>query len=179
MNHRKRDFVTSRMRLRDYDYSLPGNYFVTLVTTDRLCLFGTADETGMHLSEAGMTMTVLWEAIPSRYPAVTLDAWVVMPNHLHGILAMDATDQGERRDDAPSISAVVQWFKTQSTLAYGKGVREHGWKPYPGKLWQPRFHDRVLRNEYELEQKREYIEANPYRWPRDPDNPGRCGLGRS
>jgi putative transposase len=165
-------FVTSRLRLRDYDYSLPGDYFVTLVTNDRLCLFGSADDSGMHLSAAGISIADIWQAIPSRYPAIALDAWVLMPNHLHGILLIEATDSGERQTDAPSISALVQWFKTQSTLAYGQGVRKHGWQPYPGKLWQPRFHDRVLRNDYELEQKRAYIEANPYRWPQDPERSG-------
>lgn len=172
MDHRRSDFVTSRMRLRGYDYSLPGNYFVTLVTSNRLCLFGTADDEGIRPSEAGEAIATVWEAIPTRFPAVLLDAWVIMPNHLHGILSIAATDRGEGPEGAPSISAVIQWFKTQSTLAYGAGVRHHGWPPYPAKLWQPRFHDRVLRNEFELEQKRVYIEANPYRWPTGCRQPG-------
>jgi REP element-mobilizing transposase RayT len=179
MDRPRSDFVTSRMRLRDYDYSLPGAYFVTMVTTDRLCLFGTVDDTGMHLSDAGKIMSDLWESIPVRYPTISLDAWVVMPNHLHGILTVEVVEQGERLGDAPSISTVIQWFKTQSTLAYGKGVRESDWPPYPGKLWQPRFHDRVLRDDRELEQKRAYIEANPYRWPHDPDNQGGGRSGRT
>ena len=179
MDRQPSDFVTSRMRLRDYDYSLPGSYFVTLVTTNRLCLFGTANDSGMHLSDAGREVASFWEAIPSRYPIISLDAWVVMPNHLHGILAIEATDQGTQPAAATAISTVIQWFKTQSTLAYRTGVRQQGWQPYPGKLWQPRFHDRVLRNEFELEQKRAYIEANPYRWPQDPDNPGDGRFGRS
>lgn len=177
-SHNRHDAVTSRLRLRGHDYSLPGNYFVTAVTSERHCFFGHIVDMDVHLTDAGKAVAVLWESIPRHFPVTSLDAWVLMPNHLHGIISITSMPNGEPDPTAPTVSAILQWFKTRSTLVYGNGVREFGWRPYPGHLWQPGFHDRELRNERELVQKRAYIEANPSQWHEDMENPVAGGVRR-
>jgi len=73
-------------RLRGYDYSKPGTYFVTICTHEKRKLFGDIVDDEMHLNESGKTAQWIWNAIPQYYPCIKLDQYVVMPNHLHGIL---------------------------------------------------------------------------------------------
>jgi putative transposase len=80
------------IRLKGYDYSRPGAYFITIVAQDRACLFGKVVDGVMHLSEVGQIVAESWQWLAAQYDYVTLDAWVVMPNHLHGIIVI--TDQG-------------------------------------------------------------------------------------
>lgn len=161
---KKSDFVTSRLRLRDADYAAPGAYFITIVTNDRAPLFGACSQSGMVLSPAGVLMQSLWTSIADRWPPIQVDAFVVMPNHLHGILIIPSSLEETRN---PSIIDALHWFKTRSVVEYGAGVKELGWPWYRGRLWQTGFIDRILRDDRELEQKRAYIEANPYRWDED------------
>ena len=76
------------IRLRGYDYSRAGAYFITICTQDRRCLFGTIAEGGMVLNDAGRTAADCWRQIPDHFPNVELDEWVVMPNHVHGIIVI-------------------------------------------------------------------------------------------
>ncbi len=86
------------IRLKEYDYSQAGAYFVTFVTHGRQCLFGHVDDDGiMHHNEWGMIVAECWMDIPRHFPHVTLDEWVVMPNHVHGILVFHATGDGGGR----------------------------------------------------------------------------------
>lgn len=78
------------LRLKTYDYASAGCYFITVCTQDRLCLFGDIDDIGMQLIEPGTMVAEMWEEIPSRFPHVILDAMVVMPNHVHGIIVLTA-----------------------------------------------------------------------------------------
>ena len=80
------------IRLKGYDYSRPGAYFITIVAQDRACLFGKVVDGVMHLSEVGQIVAESWQWLAAQYDYVTLDAWVVMPNHIHGIIVI--TDQG-------------------------------------------------------------------------------------
>ena len=92
------------IRLRGYDYAAPGAYFVTIATQDRACLFGEISRGRMHLTAAGMAAQTVWAAIPVHFPRVRLDAFVVMPNHVHGVILIGtdaATDDmdGSVSDD--------------------------------------------------------------------------------
>jgi len=127
-------------------------------------------------SHPGEVIASIWESFPAWFPAVMLGAWVLMPDHLHGIASIASTLSGEVHPEAPTLSGVVHWFKTQSTGAYGEGVRAHHWPRCERQLWQPGFTDRILRNDRELDQKRAYIEANPSRWQPD-GQPWGEGLG--
>src|SRR5580704_15686294 len=90
--------VRRSLRLKDYDYSQAGAYFVTVCAHDRMCIFGVVDATEMRLSEIGRTVDSCWKEIPKHFQ-VSLDQWVVMPNHLHGIIIMadeNASRHGRR-----------------------------------------------------------------------------------
>src|SRR5262245_42233806 len=80
------------LRLRGYDYAMAGAYFVTICTKDRACLFGDVVAGAMCLNEAGQMVAALWDGIAARFSGVEIDRFVVMPNHLHGILVLPDAD---------------------------------------------------------------------------------------
>ncbi len=160
------------IRLRDYDYALPGAYFVTICAQGRACLFGEVVGGEMRLSEPGLMIQEVWEALPSDYPGVALDAFVVMPNHVHGIAVLVA--EGAAAVAALSLADVVQRFKSFTTARYRQGVAERGWPPFPGRLWQRNYYEHIIRTETAYEKIRDYIINNPATWADDrlhPDNP--------
>lgn len=173
--------IRSSIRLPDYDYSRPGAYYITVCAKNGQYLFGEIDNGKMLLNKAGKMVEASWKAIPDRFSFAGLDEFVVMPNHLHGIIILnqkgnfsknyDASCRGEPRvrpasdhqnRDWPdscncqkqgeykirpygsrshgtlpgSLGRVVQAFKSISTRAYIKGVRENKWSPFNSKLWQ-------------------------------------------
>ncbi|HZU11349.1 MAG TPA: transposase [Chloroflexota bacterium] len=161
-------------RLRGYDYSQPGAYFVTLCIEQRLPLLGSIVEGEAHLSPAGAMVADVWGGLGDHYPGVSVDAYIVMPNHLHGILVLfDPVASRQPNQHGLSLSTVIQRFKTYTAHLYGPGVRTVGWPPYPGRLWQHRFHEHVIRNERDLEAIRTYIANNPLQWQLDRENPDR------
>ena len=171
-------------RLRDYDYSLPGAYAITIVTQSRLCLFGKVICGEMHLNQAGMIVQQSWEELPHRFPSIELDAFVVMPNHVHGIIVLHrfvgASLVGARSfemrsitattDSVPRLGDVVGAYKSLSSIGYMRGVKKYGWQRFPGRLWQRNYFERVIRDEAEMERAREYIVNNPIEWGMDPEN---------
>ena len=138
LRHRRRS-----LRLKDYDYAAPGAYFVTIVTKDRSCLFGEIVDDQMRPSSAGAEVKRWWLELPSKFPTVATDEFVVMPNHCHGIIMVfDPTVGADQRvcpegahTGAP-LPRVVQWFKTVTTNEYIRGVKTLGWPPFRGQLWQ-------------------------------------------
>ena len=93
--HRRRS-----LRLKGYDYGVAGAYFVTICTQDRACLFGDVAAGAMRLNDAGQMVATLWDGIAARFSGVEIDQFVVMPNHLHGILVLpDGDDGGEHKED--------------------------------------------------------------------------------
>jgi REP-associated tyrosine transposase len=178
------------LRLPEYDYSTPGGYFVTIVTQHRLCLFGDALDDQPMPNPAGAMIRRWWDELPAKFPSVDLDEFIVMPNHVHGVIILNAADDGEHSAAAvatdegghvgpplhqgnPSLSAVVQWFKTMTTNEYIHGVRELGWAPFPGRLWQRNYYEHVVRSQRDLDAIRKYIQENPGFWPQDEENPAR------
>jgi len=142
-----------RMRLAGYDYSRVGAYFVTVCAVDRKCLFGEIVLDKMHLSQIGAMVASCWLEIPRHFPNVTLDEFVIMPNHLHGILLLDVV-----AGHARPLPTILGSFKSAVSRLAGLPV------------WQRSYWDRVLRNEAELNQTRRYIEENPSRWSTDKEN---------
>ncbi len=145
-------------RLPGFDYSLTNTYFVTIVAAQRSPRFGQVRESAVALNDAGRTVETFWALIPRRYPTVLVDIFVVMPDHLHGLLVF-----GGPPSERPSLSRVIQWFKTWTTNEYATGVREMGWEPFDGKLWQTGFYYRICRNEDDVARVRAYIHENPAR----------------
>ena len=158
------------IRLETYDYAQAGAYFVTIVTQDRACLFGQASDGAVDLSEAGQMVAAAWVALPTRFPTIDLDEFVVMPNHLHGIIVLSAPSPSGR---SPTLGAVVGAFKSIVTVEYGRGVRSGRWPPFRGRLWQRNYYEHVIRGEAGLDRIRRYIDENPIRWELDAENPGR------
>jgi REP element-mobilizing transposase RayT len=165
------------IRLKDYDYSQTGGYFVTICTKNRQCVFGEIIEGQMVLNDAGWMVQRVWDEIPGNYPGIETDVFIVMPDHIHGIIIIVGAGpcacpvEGQPRGIAPTMSLpdIVNRFKTMTTKRYTDGVKQCGWRSYPGRLWQRNYFDRVIRNEKELDQIREYIFDNPEKWEIDGD----------
>ncbi len=167
------------IRLPGYDYAQPGAYFVTICTRNRSCVLGTIREGEMALSKAGAFVTTCWAAIPNHFPDVTLDEFVVMPNHLHGILVIAgrgtpwrAPTEAFGRPAPGSLPTVIRAFKSSVTRNL---IRYEGRK---GSLWQRGYYERVIRDEEELSRLRQYIAENPMKWDEDADNPAPRGTSR-
>ena len=158
------------IRLKGYDYSQAGAYFVTLVVRDRSCLFGNVADGAVQLNDAGRLVGDSWEWLAARYPYVTLDEYVVMPNHLHGIIAVANQCRGGSRTAQTlprrqPLGRMIGAFKTVSTK------RLNLTRKTPGrKVWQRNYYERVIRNDKELTAIREYIVNNPVRWELDKYN---------
>jgi REP element-mobilizing transposase RayT len=123
--------------------------------------FGVIEDGQVSLNDAGLMVASIWESNATRYSGIALDAFVVMPNHLHAILFL-RTDPGAV-DAGASLSKIVQTFKSLTTVAYTRGVQAGSYPAFDRVLWQRGFHDRILHNHDALEAARLYIEGNPAR----------------
>ncbi len=171
------------IRLKDYDYSQAGAYFVTICVQGRECLFGDVVNHEMHYNDAGKMICAEWETLTQRFPTVELDEWVAMPNHLHGIIGIvdsvraSLVDTPDRAGMNPAptskstLGDIVGAFKSLSTHQYIEGVHNKGWLAFYKKLWQRNYHEHIVRNERELEAIRKYIRNNPKQWMLDRDHP--------
>ena len=146
-----------------YDYSQPGTYFVTLCTEHRRCLFGAVIDGVMLSNDIGDMVLSEWRALPERYPGIELDAVMLMPDHLHGIIIL-GTDPGVT--EIPHLGTIIRAFKGRSTNRYFDHVRAGTWAAIDRRLWQQRYHDRIVRSDTELDRIRAYIAGNPMRWER-------------
>jgi putative transposase len=224
--HRRR-----AVRLKGYDYSRAGAYFVTVCTQSKLNLFGDIVDGAMQLNNAGRMVEKWWIELNHKFDNVETDEYIIMPNHFHGIIILttanpmqDAHAEGTSTGtkDAHTgakgthigaesthigakgahigakgahigakgahigakgahigakgahigapLQEIMQWLKTMTTNEYIRGVKQSGWRPFPGKLWQRSYYDHIIRNENELNLAREYIMYNPIRWPKDKYN---------
>lgn len=182
------------IRLRGYDYTRSGAYFVTVCTQNRLYLFGEVAHGYMRLNDAGFMVQRVWDELPQYYPGVDIDEFVVMPNHIHGIIVLSNAPVGagpracpdnaalsslgqqsrqprQQSDEVIGLPDVVHRFKSFTTDRYRRGVGESGWTPFPGRLWQRNYHEHIIRDEDALYQIRRYIMNNPMRWTIDRENP--------
>jgi REP element-mobilizing transposase RayT len=147
-------------RLPNFDYSTPGAYFITICTKDRKCILGDvvgasiARPQSLQLSKYGTIVADTIHNIAKHYPAVSVDHFVVMPNHIHLLLQIN-TDANGRPMVAPTISTVIQQLKGVVTKKIGKPI------------WQKLYHDHVIRGEADYLKIWEYIENNPAKWKED------------
>ena len=167
----------SSIRLRGYDYTKAGVYFVTLCTFESECLFGEVVDGEMLLSEAGEIARRCWMRIPEHFANVDLDEFQIMPNHVHGIVvlksfvgtrhAVSLQQQNTQQFGKPvpgSLSTIIRSYKS----AVSKCVHTEGHAEF---AWQSRFHDRIIRNHKEFQNIRKYICENPAKWESDEENP--------
>jgi putative transposase len=184
------------VRLRGYDYGLPGAYFVTLCTYGHEGRFGEVVSGQMQSNAVGELVAQTWVWLAGRYGGVRLGVWVLMPNHVHGIIELtDAPGRGEEAEadslsgsaidpsaSSPlrahgtqpgSLSAIVQTFKAESTRRVNRILRLAG---SGNHVWQRNYYEHVVRNEREYRAIQEYILTNPAHWASDTENRRRAAL---
>ena len=166
------------IRLKEYDYSQAGAYFVTICAKNQKPIFGNILSDKMELSDIGKIINRFWIEIPSHFSNVHLDEYIIMPNYLHGIIMTDINCRGgvtppqiEGRETLPlqqkrTLGQVIGYFKYRSTKYINEIHR------LPGRaIWQRNYYEHVIRNEDDLKQVREYILYNPLKWEMDEENP--------
>ena len=165
------------VRLKDYDYSAAGFFFVTICAYEKRCIFGRIVDGQMELTAVGRIGHESWIAIPSHFPSVSLHAFVIMPNHVHGIIEigcqagaqhaapLQRTDPKVPQVAPGSLVAIVRSFKAGVTL---RARREQRWAE---EIWQRNYFERVVRDGQELSDATRYIAENLMKWERDRENP--------
>lgn len=188
----KNKYRIKSARWKDWDYAQNGSYFITICTKDRECFLGEIIDGKMHYSQVGRVAKDELLKTPLMRKNVRLDEWVIMPNHVHAIVVIDNDISSEKsilvetqclashhegtndtvhalsppnrfgpqRNNLPSI---VRGFKTAVAIYATKQHLSFG--------WQPRYYDRIIRNDLELNRIRAYIQQNPENWEKDGSNP--------
>lgn len=159
------------IRLPGYDYASAGAYFVTICTQVRHPWFGHVQQGQLQQNIAGNAIMETWRDLLLYFSHIALDEAILMPDHFHGILWITGDDAGARQPVVGrtagtadgSLGRCMQAFKSLSTNVYIRGVKELGWEPFAGRLWQRNYYERIIRHD-ELETTREYIVSNPLRW---------------
>jgi REP element-mobilizing transposase RayT len=148
-------------RLPGFDYRTAASYFVTIRTQNATPALSTVRRGGLILNDPGRMLHDEWRALGKRFTGMNPDILVVMPDHVHGILVFTAV--GDEPTPGPTLSRVIQTFKSLTTVRYCTGVRTLGWAPFEQRLWQRNFYDHVI-GTGEFESVRRYIQQNPRRW---------------
>jgi len=187
IHHRK------SIRLKGYDYSQAGLYFVTICVQDRKCLFGTIVNDEMILNNAGTIANECWLEIPNHFPNAVLHEHIVMPNHVHGIIELirdgisnvgaenflplqetpsneslpNESKRNEFQKMIPrSIGSIVKGFKIGVTKWF-RNVGVENFQPRPEKIWQRNYYEHIIRDEQSYQRISEYIINNPKNWKED------------
>jgi len=168
------------LRLQQYDYSQAGAYFLTICVHNRKHLFGNIENGQIHLNDAGCVVKRCWIEIPRHFSFIELDKFVVMPNHMHGIIIIPDIRKGTAcraptlekfGNPVPgSLPTIIRSFKSAVTRTINI-IRDTPGIP----LWQRNYYEHVMRDEDALNRTREYIMHNPLRWDLDRENPQRTG----
>ena len=157
--------VRRHTRLPGWDYRSPGPYAITLCTQHREWFFGDVTDDRVIHNDAGTMIVAVWREMATEFPRVALDAFVLMPNHLHAIVQLSR--QGPAGN--PTLGDVVQRFKSITTARYSTGVHDLGWESYDRRLWQWDYYEHIVRDRADLDRCRRYIAANPAKWATDRD----------
>ena len=193
MNLFQNKYRIASARLQNWDYGSNAMYFVTICTQNRECFFGEIVETPnmetpeMQLSEIGKLADHFWNEIPTHFPFVELGEYIVMPNHVHGIIIINkrdgivhdgivddgivqdgivetpklgvCTDAASEKWKSATLGVIINQYKRICT------IESHKINPY--FAWQARFHDHIIRNDASFQRIRDYIVHNPENWQDD------------
>jgi REP-associated tyrosine transposase len=169
------------LRLPNHDYSHAGPYFVTICTQNKVCSLGTVQGEQVDLNPAGRVARESWYSLPERFPQLVLDEFIIMPNHLHAILAFvgeglappsSALAQPEtmlnesNQANRCSLPSVIGAFKSISTIRINRLLKRAG-QPF----WQRSYYDHIIRNGDDMKNAQRYILENPLMWSLDPEHP--------
>ena len=189
MNNRNHHKNRRSIRLRDFDYSSPGEYFVTICTHQRECLFGDVVGGEMVLNEIGEIAAKYWYQIPGRYENVVIDAFVVMPNHVHGIIGIEFNPDRDKQPvgaihELPLqvgdtdfetfrkqrrqmlLSKIIGWYKMNVSKQVNILLNNTG-----NPFWQRNYYEHIIRNEKSYLRIQNYIINNPSKWGDDLNHP--------
>jgi putative transposase len=178
------------IRLRGYDYADNGLYFVTICVQHRECLLGHVNQKQIHLNDAGKMIWTYWHKLSDKYPEITIDESIIMPNHMHGILNInhsvganpcirpnknDHLTSGGDNTVSPlripntytGLGQYLSWFKRMTTNEYIHEVSKHNWPRFDHRLWQRNFYEHIIRFEREYWAIKQYIQDNPQNWDQD------------
>ena len=164
------------IRLKEYDYSQAGAYYVTIDVQNRVCLFGEIVNCEMILNEAGKMVNEQWDALLERFPNIEFDVYQVMPNHFHGIIVVTENVDTQNvvvQNKKPTLGDIIGAFKSITTHEYILGVDNKNWPQFYKRLWQRNYYEHVIRDEADLNRIRDYIQSNPANWDEDEENPNR------
>jgi len=196
-------FRIKSARLPDFDYSMNGMYFITICTKGRLPFFGEIVDGGMKINSVGTIVEECWFDLPNHYPNLILDEFVVMPNHIHGIMIIDNSrfikteitavvetglrpvsefretgsskntetglrpvSTGNLNTNSPKIHGIFEFVRALKSFS-SRRINELTDNRENKSIWQSRFHDRIIRNDEELWNVRNYINNNPVNWEND------------
>lgn len=172
------------IRLKDYNYSQEGAYFITICTHNRACLFGEINNSPQRgtkfcapahdcffPTDGGKIAEQYWLAIPKHFPHIVLDEYTIMPNHVHGILIMNVgvrnfgfLPKNKFQKIIPrSIGSIIRGYKIGVTKWFRQNAQH-------GLVWQRSFYEQVIRNERHLHALREYVRNNRFNWSKDGEN---------
>lgn len=191
------------IRLKEFDYSCEGLYFITICCHERVCWFGKIENDYMILNEVGQMIKKWYYKLENKFPDIKCLEMIIMPNHFHCIIQnisasksvganlcvrpdnFDCFDKSINQNNIISpvddvskenikgehigspLHCVVQWFKTMTTNEYIRGIKQLGWEPFNGKLWQRNYYEYVIRNGNSYTRFAQYINNNPSNWHDD------------
>ena len=184
------------LRLKHYDYSREGYYFITIVAQNREHLFGEIVEGEMVLNEAGVMVEKWYMKLEDKFQNIQNHKMVIMPNHIHFIVQLKYGDQGQTHGSAPTqnnmsnpvgadlcvrpnvneakcvrpnilLGDVIQWFKTMTTNTYIKMVKNGTLPPFNKRIWQRNYYEHVVRDDVDYVRLETYIQNNPLKWEED------------
>jgi len=175
------------IRLKDYDYSKFGYYYITICAQDRELYF--------ENNEAARFINQHWCNLKNKFANIDLDEYVIMPNHLHGIIViLDDNNMGDHKGRPyrknyvknnfvgaglvparPGLGNIIGAFKSITTHKYIQNTKTKNWPWFAGRLWQRNYYERIIRNQKELNKIRLYIQNNPINWEKDRNNPKNFG----
>ena len=184
MKYNPQDHNRQSIRLKGYDYSQSGAYFITICTYKKQCWLGEIHQGEMVFNQIGKIVAQEWLKSSEIRQEIELDQWIIMPNHLHGIvwiknpvgaqglapLPIPYPKHGAAYRKPKSLASFVSGFKSAVTTRINK-IRQTPRIP----VWQRNYYESIIRDEKGLNTIREYIIANPQKWSDDPENPQNNG----
>lgn len=164
------------IRLKGYDYSQPGAYFVTICTHQRICNLGKIVDGKMVVNQSGSIVQTVWDELPKHYLHVELDEFCIMPNHVHCIIVLVDGNGGRGRSETSpyhrlkrhGLPEIVRALKSFSSRRINELKGTQG-TPF----WQRNYYERIIRTQRHLNSVRKYIRDNPLKWERDRNHPHR------
>lgn len=181
------------IRLKGFNYSDSGKYFITICTENRECILGIVENEKVEINNIGEMVRDFWLKLEDKFDNIRIEEYVVMPNHIHGIITITNVganpcvcpkDSREFTKDiilcsnkdsgghmGPPLQKIIQWYKTMTSNEYIKNVKQKNWTPFNKRFWQRNYYEHVIRDEEELRKILSYIKYNPLKWELDINNP--------